>query len=297
MALNPVSMTFSFGQVNLLLALFVLGDLTWHPSVMGRTLPRGVLTGIAAAVKVTPLIFVPFLFATRQFRAGSTALGVFLACGIGMLIVTPSEAWSYWTRYIFDAHRVGGVVFVSNQSLRSAIVRFSRAHASDRVIVLVVVLAAIAGLAVAVWAYRASSTVLGVLVCAVTGLAVSPITWSHHLVWIIPVLAWLSLADDRPRFGRAWTALALLWFWYGAIWRTPHGNGVELHDSLVQMVVGNSYTLTMVLFVGGVAAMLAMRHRRRPDDSSMEPTAYPSASDQCPPARHALSGRASTNGL
>ncbi len=270
MALNPVAMTFSFGQVNLLLALFVLADLTWRPSGAGRALPRGVLTGIAAAVKVTPLIFVPFLFATRQFRAGSTALCVFLACGIGMLIATPSEAWSYWTRYIFDAHRVGGVVFVSNQSLRSAIVRFSRAHASERLIVVVIVVAGIAGLAVAVWAYRASSAVLGVLVCAVTGLAVSPITWSHHLVWIIPVLAWLSLADDRPRFGRAWTALALVWFWNGAIWRTPHGNGVELHDSVLQMVVANSYTLTMVLFVGGVAAMLAMRHRNHRDSQDTE---------------------------
>ena len=101
---------------------------------------------------------------------------------------------------------------------------------------------------------------LGVLVCAVTGLIVSPITWSHHLVWIAPIVLWLSFADDRPAFGRCWSALALVWFWYGAIWHTPHGSGVELHDSIAQMLMGNSYTLAMILFVIGIAAMLARRH-------------------------------------
>jgi alpha-1,2-mannosyltransferase len=259
-ALNPIAMTFSFGQINLLLALLVVADLTGKYSIAGRHVPRGIMTGLAAALKVTPLIFVLFLFVTRQIRAGCTALGVFVACGIGMTVVAPSESWSYWTRYIFDAHRVGGVVFISNQSLRSAIVRFSHAHAPQGLIVVAVLFAGVAGLWVAAWAYRTSSIMLGVLVCAVTGLIVSPITWSHHLVWVAPVVLWLSLADDRPTFGRGWTALAVLWFWYGAIWRTPHGNGVELHDSLTQMLIGSSYTLAMILFVIGIAAMLAKRN-------------------------------------
>ena len=260
-ALNPIAMTFSFGQINLLLALLVVADLTGTCSIAGREVPRGVMTGIAAALKVTPLIFVLFLFVTRQIRAGCTALGVFVACGIGMTVIAPSESWSYWTRYIFDAHRVGGVVFISNQSLRSALVRFSHGHAPESLIVAAILFAGAAGLWVAVWAYRTSSVMLGVLVCAVTGLIVSPITWSHHLVWIVPVVLWLSLADDRPSFGRCWAALAVVWFWYGAIWHTPHGNGIEFRDSFAQMLMGSSYTIAMVLFVIGVAAMLAKRHR------------------------------------
>ena len=261
MALNPLAMTFSFGQINLLLALMVMADLSGSYRVGGHTVPRGVLTGMACAVKVTPLIFVPFLFATRQFRAGCVALSVFVGSILVMTVVTPSESWSYWTKYIFDAHRVGGVVFISNQSLRSAIVRFSHTHAPEGLIVVAVVTAGIAGLAVAMWAYRVSSVTLGVLVCAVTGLIVSPITWSHHLVWIVPIALWLALAEDRPAFGRCWCALALVWFWFGAIWHTPHGSGVELHDTFPQMLVGNSYTLAMLAFVVGVAVMLAVRGR------------------------------------
>ena len=94
MVLNPVNMTFGFGQINIVLALLVLVDLTTIPAVKNHLIPRGIMTGVAAALKLTPLIFVPFLFATKQIRAGCVALSTFSACGVVMLIVAPSESWS-----------------------------------------------------------------------------------------------------------------------------------------------------------------------------------------------------------
>jgi alpha-1,2-mannosyltransferase len=270
MVLNPVDLNFDFGQINILLALLVLADLTGRFALKGHTVPRGIMIGIAAAIKVTPFIFVPFLFATKQFRAGCVALTTFLVCGVLMLAVAPSEAWSYWTRYIFDAHRVGGTVYISNQSLRSTIFRFSHGHAPEGLLVLLVLVAGIIGFSSAVWACRSSSAVLGILLCATTGLIVSPITWAHHLVWVVPVVLWLALAHDRPAFGRIWAALAAIWFWYGPIWRIPHGHHVELRDSLAQLIVGNSYTIAMMLFVGGMLIMLAVRRRRARKSSTAE---------------------------
>jgi alpha-1,2-mannosyltransferase len=265
MALNPVNMTFTFGQINLLLALLVLADLTTIPMLKNHPIPRGVMTGIAAALKLTPLIFVPFLFATKQIRAGCVTLITFFICAITMLIVAPSESWSYWTKYIFDAHRVGGVVYVSNQSFRSTIYRFSHGHQSEGLLVLLVLTIGIVGFSAAVWAYRSSSPLLGILLCAVTGLLVSPITWAHHLVWVIPIILWLILAHDRPAFGWVWAALASGLFWYGAIWRVPHGSRVELHDTFPQLLEGDSYTLAMLLFLVGMIVMLALRHKGRSD--------------------------------
>ena len=262
MMLNPVNMTFGFGQINLLLAFLVLADLTTIPMLKKHSIPRGIMTGVAAALKLTPLIFVPFLFATKQIRAGCVALITFCLCGVVMLMVAPSESWSYWTRYVFDAHRVGGVAYISNQSLRSTIYRFSYGRAPDGLFILLVLSIGLVGLWAAVWAYRSSSPLLGILLCAVTGLLVSPITWAHHLVWVVPIILWLALAHDRPAFGRFWAAGVTLWFWYGAIWRIPHGRGVELHDSFAQLMVGNSYTLAMLAFVGGMILMLALRHNR-----------------------------------
>ena len=262
MALNPVDMTFGLGQINILVALLVLADLAILPGLKSQPIPRGIMTGLAGALKLTPLIFVPFLFATKQVRAGCMALITFSLCGIVLLIVVPSESWSYWTRYVFDAHRVGGVVYISNQSLRSTIYRFSHGHVPEGLLILLVLSLGTVGLSTAIWAYRKSSPLLGILLCAVTGLLVSPITWAHHLVWVVPIILWLALADDRPAFGRVWAALVTAWFWYGAIWRIPHGSGTELHNTLAQMLVGNSYTLAMLLFLGGMVLMLALRRHR-----------------------------------
>ncbi len=68
MALNPVNMTFGFGQINVLVALLVLADLAILPRLKSHSIPRGIMTGIAGALKLTPLIFVLFLFATRRFE-------------------------------------------------------------------------------------------------------------------------------------------------------------------------------------------------------------------------------------
>ena len=291
MVLNPVQMTFGLGQINIVLALLVLADITAVSGLKNHTIPRGIMTGIAGALKLTPMIFVPLLFATKQIRAGCVALATFSACGIVMLIMAPGESWSYWTSYVFDAHRVGGVVYISNQSLRSTIYRFSHGRISEGLLVLLVLSIGIAGLTTAVWAYRKSSPLLGILLCAVTGLLVSPITWAHHLVWVVPIILWLALAHDRPAFGRVWAALVTAWYWYGAIWRIPHGSGVELHDTLGQMLVGNSYTISMLLFVAGMILMLALRHHQGSDDRNVLTGCGEGQADMLRTGESASSGR------
>jgi alpha-1,2-mannosyltransferase len=100
-----------------------------------------------------------------------------------------------------------------------------------------------------------------VLVCATTGLLVSPITWAHHMVWVVPVLIWLVWAADRPAGGRLWAAVVAVTFWWAPIWRVPNGSNVELHEHGWQLVVGNSFFLAMVVFMLGVTALLALRRR------------------------------------
>jgi len=265
MVLNPVALSFSFGQINVLLAILVLTDLTMHFGLRGHRLPRGVMVGLATAVKLTPGIFVPYLFLTRQIRAGWTAVITFLVATLALVMLAPSESWAYWTRDVFDVRRVGGTIYVSNQSLRSTLARFGHGHSPGDLSIAVILAVAVGGLAIAVWADRGSSRLLGILVCAVTGLLVSPITWTHHLVWVVPVLLWLALADDRPAFGRIWAAFGAVWFWWGAIFRVPNGSGRELHDTITQLLLANSYTLLMVGFLVGVAVMLWWRGRGKAD--------------------------------
>jgi alpha-1,2-mannosyltransferase len=261
-AIEPVRLTFSFGQVNIVLAAMVLGDLTGHLRVGGRTLPRGVLVGLAAAVKLVPLVFVPYLFVTRQSRAAWVALATFAVCSLGTAVTDPGVSWSYWTRYATDAKRVGGVFYISNQSLRAVADRLDHRVVSTGLVTVAGALVVVAGIALAAWAFRASSNFLGVLVCAATGLLASPITWAHHLVWAVPVLVWLAWAPDRPAGGRLWAAAGAALFWWAPIWRVPNGGNVELSEHGWQLLAGNSFFLAIVVFLVGVAAMLLVRRRR-----------------------------------
>ena len=269
--LSPDLSTLDFGQVNFLIALLVLLDLTCVIRMRSHALPRGVLLGIAAAVKLTPLIFIPFLLATRQFRAGATALGTFLLCSLEAVAITPHSSLLYWSKEILNANRSGNLLYISDQNLHSALQRMMAAPPPRILLDSLTLLFAVGGLAVATWAYRTSSPMLGILLCAATGLIISPVSWSHHYVWIVPLLAWLVLAADRPRSGRWWALGAAALFWAAPIWWVPdpqRGYGRPL-----VLLAGNSYFLAALAFLLLAAVLLWSRHRdllRPPDQVGRE---------------------------
>ena len=260
--LEPVSLTFSYGQINLVLAALVLVDLTGASGVGRRTLPRGVLVGLSAAVKLVPLIFIPYLVLTRQRRAAAVATVTFLGASLLAAAFDPASSWSYWTKYAVDAQRVGNVDYISNQSLRGAAARLTHHLLSAGVATLAEVLVLVAGLALAAWAAKVSSPFLGVLLCAATGLLASPITWAHHMVWIAPVLLWLWWAPDRPRGGRPWAVAAGALFWWAPIWSVPDNPPEVLREHGWQLLRGNSFFVATAVFVASAAIMLARRQRR-----------------------------------
>jgi alpha-1,2-mannosyltransferase len=151
------------------------------------------------------------------------------------------------------------VFFISNQSLRAVADRVDHRVVSTGLITLTSTLVLVMGIALAGWAWRSSSNLLGVLVCATTGLLVSPITWEHHMVWIVPVMIWLVWAPDRPAGGRLWALAGAALFLWAPIWKVPHGSNVELTEHGWQLLAGNSFFLAMVVFMVGVAVLLTVR--------------------------------------
>jgi alpha-1,2-mannosyltransferase len=227
---EPVRDTFSFGQVNLLLLALVLGD-AWllAGAVRGRARWAGVGIGLAAAVKLTPALFIGLLLLARRPRAAAVATGV-AAGGTALAAwAAPDASRFYWTEALRDTDRIGQLAYVSNQSLQGVLARLAQPAEPDRVVWALAVVAVLC-----LWAWRASRALRSgdtVAAFALTGLAaclVSPITWVHHLVWLLPALAVLADAGLRHAPGTgarrrllatAGTVYAVLcssvvWLWY-----------------------------------------------------------------------------------
>jgi alpha-1,2-mannosyltransferase len=214
-----------------------------------------VLVGLAAAIKLTPLVFIPYLVVSRQWRAARNATLTFVLCTGAMCAVSPHASWVYFSKDAFDVSRVGNIELVGDQSLRAAILR-AHLSLSPTLLDLVGAVLLCAGIAVAVAAYRRSSSLLGVLVCAATGLMVSPISWAHHYVWIVPVMVWLVVGKDRPARSEWWAAAAALAFFLNR--PTLRGG-----SGLFGYLCGNPYVASTLLFVGLIGVMLLTRSRAR----------------------------------
>jgi alpha-1,2-mannosyltransferase len=256
--LNPVLVTVGFGQVNLIVTLLVMWDLLSERRIGPWKAPLGVAIGLAAAVKLTPILFVPYLILTRRTRGALNCAATFVVCELVAFLLSPTSSIAFWTRDLFKPDRAGSLSFVGNQNLTAVIERFNHGVLPEISLVPVLIVAAAAGLWLAALAHRRSSPMLGVLICAATGLLVSPISWVHHMVWVVPAILWLAVAEDKPRWGVPLAIGTAVLFWSAPIWWVPYKNTSDLRLNAWQLLAGNSFFLAMLIFVLG-ATILVVR--------------------------------------
>jgi alpha-1,2-mannosyltransferase len=248
LVLEPVWKTIFLGQINLILMALIVLDvlvLTRRESRWG-----GVLIGLAAAVKLTPLIFIPHLLFTGRKWDAARALGTFALLEGLMFVIIPHDAAKYWTRAAADPNRVGAVHWIFNQSLNGLVSRASQLASWSLPVSLVIA----AVLAVpAVWLVvrlNARGEALGaLLVTAFYGLLLSPVSWTHHWVWAVPLIVLLVTRGQRL----AAFAVAAL-FASCVVMLVPNGGAVELKWGLGFSVLGNAYVLFAAVGILGLAA-------------------------------------------
>jgi alpha-1,2-mannosyltransferase len=225
--LEPVRVTLYFGQVNILLMALVVMDCL----VRTPRWPRGVLVGLAAAVKLTPAAFVLFFLLRGDRRAAVTAAVSFAGITVVGFLLNPKGSVTYWTNTVFNANRIGRVTQESNQSINGLL---SRVGIERGLLWLILACGVVALGAVAV--RRAVHPVDALGLNAFVVLLSSPISWSHHWVWCVPVLLAAGVTAWRTRawpLAMAGTVLFLLsphWWWDADDGWTP-----------LTLTVGNAY--------------------------------------------------------
>ena len=255
--LDPVRETLLLGQVNILLALAVIADMT-----VVRPGRRGYLVGLAAAIKLTPLLLVPYLLLTRQRGSWLRAVGTFVVAGAATAVLTPSASWTYWTHDVWRPNSAGWLPWVGNQGVVGVADRLlGHTLSASSTFALVAVVSAV-GLGTAVRAYWVSSPLLGFLVIEATESMASPVSWSHHFIWIVLLIALLALAPDRPIHGEWWAALAAVVFWAAPIWWVPHGPSVRYAGHGWLMLLADSFFIVFTVVLIATLVRLIRRTRR-----------------------------------
>jgi alpha-1,2-mannosyltransferase len=282
--LEPVQRTLFLGQIELLLMALIVWDLC-QPD---RRWWKGAGTGIAAGIKLVPLLFIVYLLITRRFRQAGVATAAFAVTVIVGFAALPHQSVQWWFRgYFLQAGRTGFIGEMLNQSERGLMTRLiGSVHGAGPAWLAIAIVTGIVGLAAAALLDRAGYTFTGLMVCALTALLVSPISWDHHWVWAAPWLA--VLVDAAVRAGSRWARVGWVaavvavvaafgaWprFWPGGdtgllqgglIWYAPistfsHGDNpgyVEYHWHDLQEFAGNLYVIAgFALFVLAVAAAI-----------------------------------------
>jgi alpha-1,2-mannosyltransferase len=292
--LEPIRSTLTYGQINaLVMALVAVDCLTPAPRW-----PRGVGVGIAAALKLTPGVFLLFFLLRRDLRSAVRAGLSFAVCTGAGFVLAPHDSLRYWTAIAYQPARVGAIAYAANQSMLGSLARLGLSNPVRTwlwlALCLLVVALAVAGMR---GALKANQVTSALLLNAVAGLLISPISWSHHWVWAAPaLLTWLATIPPSRRRPPAFAVLALLTFAIAPHWLLPSGGGRELHWSWWQQAVGDSYTLIGLAALTLAAIKSLLPHPERwgvatvgrltaPHDQELRPVPAETRDDASVPAR------------
>ena len=296
---EPVIRTMYLGQVNLVLMALIIWDLGQRDTQASRWW-KGFGVGIAAGIKLVPLIFIPYLLLSRKYRQAFNACAGFVFTVLVGFIIQRHDSVKWWFHGLFfQGGRTGFTGWEGNQSLRGIIARLAGSIAGSQTDwVIAAVLIGALGVVCAAMLDRAGHQMAGLLAAALTGLLLSPISWDHHWVWIAPgaaVAAHYAVRAWRSARARAWALwalaggiVALYGAWPGSLWGEPTDLGLfslgilwqppntdpatyytrgdqpwfaEYHWHGIELLTGNAFILGGLVALG-VLVFAALRARR-----------------------------------
>jgi alpha-1,2-mannosyltransferase len=268
--LEPIVSNIEFGQINVVLMTLVIAD-----CVPRRTpLPRGMLLGLAIALKLTPAVFLVYFALRRNGRATVAAVASFVAATLAGFVLAWRDSLEYWTDTVRNTDRIGAATLNTNQNVAGTLARLGLS--ADEHFMLWT-LGCLAVLAVTVWAVRrvlrAGEPVLALMCIALFGLVVSPVSWSHHWVWALPTVLVTAVVAFRRRsllLAAVGAAGVVLMMWTPIDLMPEHR---ERTASWWRQLVGASYVwwaLALIVVAGlVVSAQLSERQRPALDDAAV----------------------------
>jgi alpha-1,2-mannosyltransferase len=262
LAVEPIRTTLGYGQVNTLLMALVVADLLPDRPGERRRIPQGTLIGLAAAIKLTPMLFVVFAFLAGRRRVAVTGVVSFAVfTGIGALLLT-SETLEFFFGLSGGDTRTASPLYTGNQSLLGVFFRLGDTSRTTTLLGLAVAGAvALLGTLVAAHWWRRGEQVFAVALVGLCTCLASPLSWTHHYVWILP-MAVAVVRSGVPRWARLLAGAWVLWVCACLpLAVLPYGGGRERSFDALQQLVANLGPVLGVVLVVGLAWQLVVRAR------------------------------------
>lgn len=208
MLTTPVWLSMRLGQINAFLALAVLADV-----VLVRRRWSGALIGLSGAIKLTPMYGVLVFVAGRRWRSVAISVASFAVATLVAWAWFPSDSVRYWTDELFATDRVGDLGSGYSNSLRRLVAVLPGSEGVHSAIWLALALAITVVVVLrARQALDRANPLAAITVVMCGGLVVAPITWSHHLYFMLPAVLLLigtgaSMARNLCAAGLAYLLL------------------------------------------------------------------------------------------
>ncbi|CAB4624608.1 unannotated protein [freshwater metagenome] len=250
----PVWLTLRQGQVNIVLWALIICDVA---AISRRSRFGGIAIGIATAVKLTPGLFIVWLLAAKRIKPAMLALlGAVATTALGWALA-PADSRRYWTDLLWHSDRVGSLVDSRNNGLLGVIARsVPEGHARTALwlaaVLLIVGIALVRGSRAA----REDDLLAAVAIIGCAAVLASPISWTHHLGFLV-----VALMACIQRARRPWQWAALVVGWLLLVEPGGHGDGTIYLWIRVALLLG---TVAFLPIIAGRSNSIA-RAREEPE--------------------------------
>ncbi len=260
---QPVGDGIRFAQINAFLVLAILVDLRRPRPRWLAWIPPGVLVGLAMAIKLTPGVFVIHYLVCRRWREAWTAIATAAAVSVGAWLVMPPASFAFWGGALQDPTRLGPNAGSANQSFRALLLR--RDLEGTGLLLALAPYLLVIGLLV-FWlarrAYRQGDWVSEAALVGLAGFLLSPVSWVHHLHWLMVIVPAILGAGTAAAWRRGWRldrarlAAALVpvaWFvctmpFWGVLWLREGRQPRDIGHLLIEGNVVGSWVLLGLLW-------------------------------------------------
>lgn len=270
---EPVRLNNGFAQINIIIMVLVALDLI--PRKRLKWLPQGWLIGVAAAIKITPLAMLLYFLLRKEIKPIITA-GV--SAVIATLIAAAIRwdvAWEYFSTKLLSMGSGGdfGVetAYQSNSSLKGALERLftskeameSASSITNIIWLCLAIITVVLGGWLMVVLMKRGLNIEAWLINSFIMLLISPVSWSHHWVWLaiaLPVLLYRAITWRHLNWFSGvlisilglWSVLVLTlppkWYW---------GDGINVWEfNLIMKFVMNDFVWLSALTMLALAYML-----------------------------------------